>query len=102
VDNRMKPALLTAHRWLGELREKLWRCVPEAAVLRSPGLDPMCPGCRMEIRYDDIPKLERFCGHWMAEPMGQEALALQLDIVAVKKEAETREEFFRPVVKRHE
>lgn len=89
------PGILTAHRWAGELAAQLWRCVPSAAFLQPVGLDPICYGCRLAIAYTDVPEVGRFRGEWMTTPLGQEALAVQLDILAAGKETHAREELFR-------
>lgn len=91
------PALLVAHPWAGELAESLWRCARGASVLRPAGPDPICPGCQAEIKYADVTQIERYCGDWMAGPIGQEALAWQLDILAAGKDIAAREERFRRV-----
>ena len=44
--------------------------------------------------YSDVPKLDRFRGEWMATPLGQEALAVQLDILVAAKETQARAEHF--------
>lgn len=89
-----QPALLVSHHWAGELAEKLWRCIPRAAILRGIGLDPVCTGCRLEVRYEDVPRLARYRGPSMAGSTGQEALAWQLDLIAAAAAVHERERFF--------
>lgn len=70
--------------------------------MRSPGLDPICGGCRIELHYDEIPEVDRFRGEWMSRAIGQEALVWQLDILAAGIERMARERWLKSKLAKEE
>lgn len=80
---RSGTSLLVRHRWIGDPALELWRCTRGVLPMyESP--DPLCSGCRDEIAWSEVPRLERY-RNLTEHPLGAEDLGVRLDLVVLER-----------------
>jgi hypothetical protein len=52
--------------------------------------DPVCPGCGLEIRWDEVPRVERYIGVSESRILGED-LGLRLDLMVMERALAERE-----------
>lgn len=82
-------SLIVRHRWLGDGAGNRWVC-NRAAVSLYDSPDPTCPGCGVEIRWAEVPRVERFVGVSHDRILGED-LGVRLDLVVMERALAERE-----------